>query len=1783
MTVPKFKTYSLSNLYKSPSSSYRPRLRSIKDIQAALEQERLKQEMEEYQRQQQALAELQYLNYLQQQEEAKAAQEERKNAGFFKRTGQTLLDFGGHIAGGVSRGIEGVVDYLGGLTGLMSEEQIAHDWTSKNILQPLESHIEHSYIYDLSPTGQTIIRGVAEGVGQMLPAIAATYLTGGGSLAYMTTFGLGAAGGATQEALQEGATKKQALTYGALSGLKEIMIEKLFSAGGQKLANVTGLADNVIAKLPGKTLQTIANIAGEGLEEVAADLVDPFLKQWTYKKGEPRDPYDLEEMGLSFVIGSLTAAVFEGANVVIQKGTNADIGEILTEYDNINKMNQAKAEDGILTEADIEEGERLKGELAAALQRKLNRMSFPKQVEIASKYGEHELFVDYHPEQPDARIAAKPFEPSIEKEIGGVVQDLQTGKITSKEGEEIAIQATFDVSQVDETTQQRIAGISKFAQDVKAKYKNAPNIVFDNSLDENTNGFYDPKNNVIRINPNAENSYQRLFQHELDHYFENTKGGNEYREFVLNALKEEGSYDSEYAKIMETYASLLEGKTETEKVSFIEKEMSSRYSERLFKDEASIKRLVEKKPSLAKRIWEFIKDLIARLKGESKELRTLRQAEKLFAKALESAETEVRTEIDTEVKYALAEKEKAKQPETKEMAFKEKTRETALQVEGTEVKSKQIQTLKKKQLDEVLKTNPMTDDYHVGIRTLEDVKTFGEVLNDKESFEWGDFSREQAKEAFKKGKITVYSSKDIKNGTFVSTSYQQALEYAGQNKNKVNSKEVSIYDVAWINGDEGIMAKVDLEVDLDRNHSKTINISANEETTTKKPETKEMAFKETATQAIEKYASKELMKQIEDKEFIYTVSPNIETVDKAKKLVKDVGIETQLDEAISELDAMHSATKQAEVTIAKAALLVQKGNAVGLNAKTADLIATMAATLNQLGKTTQAASIIQKLSPEGKFLTLQKLAGKFSQEIKTKKRRYAHSKEFKIIKQERETKWLQKDIQVIKKQNITKLEVDIKLKPEFQESGIPSSVINNIVRLTPESQNYVDNLTSIFKEFVSDENKAGKYAEQYAEAVKNDLQELKNRYDNDPVLIPVHMQEELSKAKSKEAIEAVSKKIEQSLNMQKTGDFWDKMTQWRYISMLFNPKTWGRNYIGNVVMKNVVNLKNFVARAFEPIIVKDKSKRTRTFKKPSEKLLLFLEEHTGKHFQDIESKFQEMKPGKRVYASKSLEAVRKVTYWALETGDTIFVQDRYMREFAEWATAKGLTATDLQNNPKLMEQGSDYAMKQALEATFKDSCRLIEIINRERARSRLADFTISAVMPFTKTPINIARRGLEYSPLSIIKGMRDYKKVKSGEITVSEWVNTMSKGLTGSAILFLGMFLASTGLVKGGADENKKAASYEKALGMQPFSIEIAGKSYTLDWVQPTAIPFFTGVEIYRALSQKDQADYWGMIGAYTTALDPLTEMSFLQGINRALSSYDDNKIAGFAVASMQSFLAQFFPTLGSQIAKAIDDTRRTTGTTGKGYSRKVKQSINYFKSKIPYYAQHLQPYVNVWGEEEVDTNWINRIMENFAYPFWVSEIEKTPVDEEILRLYTAYGNTEVLPSIPNYYYTKNGVRIDMTEEEYTEFKKKVGKFSYEQLQAIISSNFYQELDDENKEKIIKKTYEYAREFAKGERVFYAYQALGNMSHNLTLYLSTISSIEGEKDDQGDTIYNSKKQKVIAYIEAQKLSKAQKYILYAHAGYKIPVSAWDTVKDYINSLTTLSPEQKREYWEYLIR
>lgn len=135
-------------------------------------------------------------------------------------------------------------------------------------------------------------------------------------------------------------------------------------------------------------------------------------------------------------------------------------------------------------------------------------------------------------------------------------------------------------------------------------------------------------------------------------------------------------------------------------------------------------------------------------------------------------------------------------------------------------------SLKEQQLEIIKSTNPMTDDYHTGIRNVEDIKTFSEVIEDEESFVYGDFSKEDAIKALQNGKVTVYSSQPIENGNFVSTSKNMAKDYAGNGK--IYSKEVPVESVAWINGDEGQYAEVINNKTLSNNDSLSTRLTGDE-------------------------------------------------------------------------------------------------------------------------------------------------------------------------------------------------------------------------------------------------------------------------------------------------------------------------------------------------------------------------------------------------------------------------------------------------------------------------------------------------------------------------------------------------------------------------------------------------------------------------------------------------------------------------------------------------------------------------------------------------------------------------------------------------------------------------------------------------------------------------------------------------------------------------------------------------------------------------------------------
>lgn len=162
-----------------------------------------------------------------------------------------------------------------------------------------------------------------------------------------------------------------------------------------------------------------------------------------------------------------------------------------------------------------------------------------------------------------------------------------------------------------------------------------------------------------------------------------------------------------------------------------------------------------------------------------------------------------KAEHDKAVQESLAKKKAEQEEKQKKEEAKKKQLENELK---TQPKNKV------EQYKIIQATNPMTDDYHVGIRKPSDIKTWKEVLDtdkkDGENFAWGDFSRKDAENALRSGKITIYSSYPIKQGVFVSTSKVQSEQYAGGTGKKVYSKVVPLSEVAWISGDEGQYAKL---------------------------------------------------------------------------------------------------------------------------------------------------------------------------------------------------------------------------------------------------------------------------------------------------------------------------------------------------------------------------------------------------------------------------------------------------------------------------------------------------------------------------------------------------------------------------------------------------------------------------------------------------------------------------------------------------------------------------------------------------------------------------------------------------------------------------------------------------------------------------------------------------------------------------------------------------------------------------------------------------------------
>lgn len=362
-------------------------------------------------------------------------------------------------------------------------------------------------------------------------------------------------------------------------------------------------------------------------------------------------------------------------------------------------------------------------------------------------------------------------------------------------------------------------------------------------------------------------------------------------------------------------------------------------------------------------------------------------------------------------------------------------------------------------------------------------------------------------------------------------------------------------------------------------------------------------------------------------------------------------------------------------------------------------------------------------------------------------------------------------------------------------------------------------------------------------------------------------------------------------------------------------------------------------------------------------------------------------------------------------------------------------------------------------------------------------FVTDALLPFRKTPANILTTGLDYSPVGLGKGIKEAMfDVKSGKCTAADAVDSLASGLTGTGIFALGAYLAAEGLLHIRAGDDDKEEAFEKSMGGQDYAIQIGDKSYTLDWALPAAMPLFAGAATMKSV-QKGGGTFVSLVDAIKNIGSVIWETSMLSSLNDLVSywSYADDPGAYLISKAASSYAGQYIPTIGGKVASVFDDTvRKSYVEKGSG---QVASDVNYFlqgaAKKVPGARNQLQPMVDMWGNEVSNGSAPERVFQSFFSPGFLKAQDNSPATQEIRRLAKATGDSTVYPVAAEKSYTVKGETRTLTGEEYTRYAKAMGQTRKKLVEAAVKLPAYKSMSNAEKADYIQNVYKYAREMAR--------------------------------------------------------------------------------------------------------
>lgn len=542
----------------------------------------------------------------------------------------------------------------------------------------------------------------------------------------------------------------------------------------------------------------------------------------------------------------------------------------------------------------------------------------------------------------------------------------------------------------------------------------------------------------------------------------------------------------------------------------------------------------------------------------------------------------------------------------------------------------------------------------------------------------------------------------------------------------------------------------------------------------------------------------------------------------------------------------------------------------------------------------------------------------------------------------------------------------------------------------------------------------------------------------------------------------------------------EKVSELMRLFMLSGPASQARNFFGNVPMAGLGSVKRFIegtAQSAYSKLTKGDFQQTaavpslssralaRSVAKEKVPELLKNSSRVETIVEDSIRNREVFKKGKISLRGKSiLENVRDAVYSLMDWGDSPFFKWAYTGRLASYIQAQGIKNAD-----QIPQEGFDLALKEALEATFRDDNAAVNIT---KFIKKHAPEMSTFLNPFAKTSTNIGVRGYEYSPVGLVSAVMAAVKDRGAD----EVISRLSKVSSGASVIGLGYLLYKLGVLTGPAPEDKDKKAFLESQGWKPFAFRVGNVYYTFDWAQPAAANLVATASFLDDLTNnKDKSIPDMLTSAFGYIIDSFIEPSPVQTIKDILDTSYGNSVGENFIQEASEFPLRFIPSLVGATARASDPIQRST------YSKDDlgKSFIDQGKARLPGLSQTLPASYNTWGNEiKRSDSALESILAQFVSPGYYGKSNITPIDDDILALYESTGSASVFPRKMSYSVNLGDNKtLALNNVQHSEWQREAGQLSYSLAEPIVNSD----MSDDAKADALAKAYSFAEAYTAQE------------------------------------------------------------------------------------------------------